>query len=85
LSSQDAALLPADSCDANSERCVPDRLIDDPNGGFEGCRAAFENGACIPGCMLTRSEYSILSQRTCPKGMRCAPCSTLKSKGVACP
>jgi hypothetical protein len=73
--------LPADTCpvDANMYLCAPTQAITDPNWMPEACETDIplfggEPGVCLPGCLITGIQGSLVGQSTCPTDYKCAPC-----------
>ena len=78
---EQAEQLPPDSCpmDANDYVCAPDVFVSDPNYMPEPCETEIiigggEPGVCLPACLITGFQGSLLGQSTCDDDWKCAPC-----------
>jgi len=76
-----AAQLPPDSCpqDANMFVCAPTVFITDPTFKPTPCSTELpigggQPGVCLPACLITGFQGSLLGQSTCDTDWKCAPC-----------
>jgi hypothetical protein len=95
LAGAQAASLRVDTCPSGQPEdflCAPNEKIADPAYIFPECSTSWlarlggysQKGACVPQCMVSSDQVTLLGKQTCGNGEVCAPCSKGSTSTGAC-